>query len=108
MVCTSALRQLRCRAAFGHGSLLGEIPVPPTLASVRSGGGTRTRDAAIMSRVLCQLSYTALFICLARCGAGYLRRERSLGGAYARLRSLRTPRFEALSLLEVLSFEACR
>ena len=24
-----------------------------------SGGGTRTRDAAIMSRVLCQLSYTA-------------------------------------------------
>ena len=24
-----------------------------------SGGGTRTRDATIMSRVLCQLSYTA-------------------------------------------------
>jgi hypothetical protein len=24
-----------------------------------SGGGTRTRDAAIMSRVLCHLSYTA-------------------------------------------------
>jgi hypothetical protein len=26
----------------------------------RSGGRTRTADSAIMSRVLCQLSYTAL------------------------------------------------
>ena len=31
----------------------------PVAKSISSGGGTRTRDFTIMSRVLCQLSYAA-------------------------------------------------
>ena len=36
-----------------------EGPKDPRSVGSSSGGGTRTRDAAIMSRVLCHLSYTA-------------------------------------------------